>query len=210
MPYMIMQKRIGTGTGDPYLSDVLVYLKIDAADRDGNQEGTCEIGGGYTQFLYTQSEGQYAITNVELPTISIPSNSPFTVDFKFYTPASGDCGWGNNSNHYAFNNLSSYLSLGYAFSGPDIVYMCGASGGRHNMTCGSSGQWNHFALVREMDGNVYRYINGVKNTTSMGQALCSITGSFKFGGGLMMDYIRITKVARWTTDFNPNGILYPS
>ena len=130
---------------------------------------------------------------------SIIGQGDYTLDFWHLRLNNGD----RNSGYVAIGeNSMFYFGSGSSSSYNISVYH--SSYGSTSVSTSTYGTWNHYAIVRK-NGTVAFYINGVKQTQTYSDT--SIPGyvyvnSNNYSSDLI-DEVRVSNVARWTSDFTP-------
>jgi len=194
---------LGTGFGDV----ALLHFDNDFSDDMGNiwtPTGACEInfdlppkfGSGC---LHTPS-GTYLTSNIDSLAFG---NDDFTIDFWMYYKGS--------YSGVVTTRISG--STGFAIQ-PDVVWLGNSSAATRVSSSGFyvTNAWAHYALVRK-DNMVYYFVNGVlKGSVSFTDNIDELTISINrryanstsyVGGDSYYDEVRVSRFARWTSNFTP-------
>lgn len=129
---------------------------------------------------------------------SIIGTGDFTLDFWYIY-------LGSNSSTTYFN--ISKAGFRFVNSGSNLAVQ--DANANSNLQSVSTGVWNHFAAVRR-NGVVYYFINGIKQSFTITDttSVSSLVNSNYSNTEERFDEIRLSNVARWTSDFTPYTVHY--
>jgi hypothetical protein len=203
---------------DPYWDNVVLFLKgdgendsTDIIDSSPNPKTVDRFGNAKIstdQSKYGGSSLYFGASNDYLSISNIGTNDPFTLEFWGYFTSTA------NKGIFQFGILDSTLKKYYLYVNNSNILL----GGTEFSTIGQPvviNTWYHVAVVRNTS-TVRMYVNGnssVERTTSPNvEGLPLIIGtrfqSTLYGLTGYLDSIRLTNLARYTTDFNPETDTY--
>lgn len=181
-------------------------------------DDTGAFGGKALQF-----SGSSQYLSIADGSLSLPGD--FTVDFRIYNP--GTTSWkgifetaGGTSTNWTYFKGGLNISLG---DGSNLIFAGIARGNGSYSTLTSPvnsvpvGVWSHIAIVR-YNGVMTIYINGVSSATLSDSEAVKSDGTILIGKHDIrddmylngkIDELRVSSVARWTSNFTPPTEVYP-
>jgi hypothetical protein len=175
---VLRSKKGITAVGNAQVSTAQSYFGGSSLLMDGSGDRLNVIG----EVLESQYTVEYWFR------ASSFSNGPTLVDFR---------GGGND-------NYSDYITSGGVFT----VFINSAD--RIQTSALSTNTWYHIAVVRDSSSDIKLYLNGTKTGVTYNQASYSLNTSWYIGDNFLfvsslngyMDEIRVSKTARYTTNFS--------
>jgi len=210
------------GATDPYFSDVVLLLQDSLTDESLQGQTVTALGGA--SFTTTNPKiGTHSLdiaSSGHITTSAFPlGTGDYTLEMWFYQTASA---------------TQPFLYTGQAHTTAGSLWVTADIGGGGGLSVGVAGggavqqiktqvvpalnQWNHFAVCRE-SGNTKIFLNGnllISSAAHSGVNLPEAAPEFgnesstnrRFPG--YIDAIRVTKAARYTSNFTPTTSAFPS
>lgn len=189
------------------------------------QISTAQKKFGYASIDFTNGSGTVRYPASSGDELDVASNTPYTLEFWIYITSAYTSTQTSSSAYAIWESVgsSSYrhsVNLSGDGSGNAVFRWSrnfSSTGAFNHQTTLSTGQWYHFALVRQTDNNIYMYVDGTKSTSyGTSNSLLDNASFWSIGprqttnNQFYMDEVRFTVgVARYTSSFTVPSDPYP-